>query len=110
MPGGMGQAGMLRRMQSLQEDLLKAQEEAAALTVTASAGGGAVTAVVSGDRRLASITIRPEVVDPDDVEMLEDLVIAAVNQGLEQLEQEAAAKMSAVTSGLGIDLGDLGLG
>ncbi len=106
----MGQAGMLKRMQNLQQELLKAQEEALAMTVTASAGGGAVTVTVSGDRRVRSLTIRPEVVDPDDVEMLQDLIIAAVNQGLEQIEQEAAARMNAVTADLGIDLGSLGLG
>lgn len=106
----MGQAGILKRMQNLQQELLKAQEEATALTVTASAGGGAVTVTVSGDRRLQSITIQPEVVDPEDVEMLQDLIVAAVNQGLEQVEQEAAARMNAVTADLGIDLGSLGLG
>ena len=97
----MGQAGMLRQLQSLQEDLLKAQEEIAAMTVTATAGGGAVTAVISGDRRIQSLAIQPEVVDPDDVEMLQDLILAAVNQGLEQMEKEAAEKMSEVTGGLG---------
>ncbi len=101
---------MLRKLQSLQEDMLKAQEEVAAMTVTATAGGGAITAVVSGDRRVQSIVIQPEVVDPDDVEMLQDLIVAAVNQALDQLEREAAAKMSEVTGGLGLDLGAMGLG
>jgi len=96
---------MLRRLQSLQEDLLKAQEEIAAITVAATAGGSAVTAVVSGDRRVQSLTIQPEVVDPDDVEMLQDLIVAAVNQGLEQVEKEAAERMETVTGGLGLDLG-----
>jgi len=100
-PSTPGQAGMLRRLQSLQEDLLKAQEEIAAMTVTATAGGGAVTAVVSGERRLQSITIQPEVVDPDDLEMLQDLIVAAINQGLEQVERAAAEKMNEVTGGLG---------
>ncbi len=99
---------MLKRLQTIQQDLLKAQEEVAAMTVTGTAGGGAVTAVVSGDRRLQSLTIQPEVVDPDDIEMLQDLVVAAINQAMDQLEKEAAAKMNAVTGGL--DLGALGLG
>lgn len=103
----MGQAGMLRQLQALQEDLLKAQEEIAAMTVTATAGGGAVTAVISGDRRVQSLTIQPEVVDPDDVEMLQDLILAAVNQGLEQLEKEAAERMEQVTGGLGGLMGGL---
>lgn len=96
-----GQGGMLKRLQSLQEDLLKAQEEIAAMTATGSAGGGAVTATVSGSRRLESITIQPEVIDPDDVEMLQDLIVAAVNQALTQIEQAAAERMGQVTGGLG---------
>jgi len=96
---------MLRRLQSLQDDLLKAQEEAAAITVTTTAGGGAVTAVVTGDRRVQSVSIKPEVIDPEDAEMLQDLIVAVVNQGLEQVEKEAAEKMNAVTGGLGLDLG-----
>lgn len=103
--GGFGTGDLLRRLQSLQEDLMKAQEEIAAMTVTATAGGGAVTVVVSGDRRLKSIQIQPDVVDPNDVEMLQDLIVAAVNSGLEQVEKVAAERMSAVTGGLGLDLG-----
>lgn len=103
----MGQAGMLRQLQTLQEDLLRAQEEIAAMTVTATAGGGAVTAVISGDRRVQSLTIQPEVVDPGDVEMLQDLIVAAVNQGLEQLEKEAAERMEQLTGGLGGLMGGL---
>jgi len=98
---------MLKQLQSLQENLLKAQEEIAAMTVTATAGGGAVTAVISGDRRVQSLTIQPEVVDPDDVEMLQDLIVAAVNQGLEQLEKETAEKMEEVTGGLSGLMGGL---
>lgn len=105
MPGAGAQAGMLRRLQSLQQDLLKAQEEIAALRVTATAGGGAVTAVVSGDRRLRSLTIEPDVVEAGDVEMLQDLIVAAVNQGLEQVEKAAAERMGAITGGMGIGLG-----
>jgi hypothetical protein len=98
----MGQSGMLQQVQSLQEDMLKAQEEIAATTVTATAGGGAVTAVVTGERRVQSLAIAPEVVDPEDVEMLQDLVVAAVNEGLEQVDRALAERMSAFTGGLGI--------
>ena len=98
----MSQGGMLQQVQSLQEDMLKAQEEIAATTVTATAGGGAVTAVVTGERRVQSLTIAPEVVDPEDVEMLQDLVVAAVNEGLEQVDRALAERMSAFTGGLGI--------
>jgi len=93
---------MLQQVQSLQEDMLKAQEEIAATTVTATAGGGAVTAVVTGERRVQSLAIAPEVVDPEDVEMLQDLVVAAVNEGLEQVDRALAERMSAFTGGLGI--------
>jgi DNA-binding YbaB/EbfC family protein len=99
------QAGMLRKLQGLQKDLRKAQKEIDAMTITATAAGGAVTAVVSGNRRLQSIIIQPEVVNPDGVERLQDLIVAAVNQGLEQLEKEVADKMNAATGGLGLDLG-----
>lgn len=94
--------GMLQQLQSLQENILKTQNEVAAMTVTATAGGGAVTAVVSGERRVLSLAIRPEVVDPADVEMLQDLVVAAVNEGLERIDQAMADKMSAFTGGLNI--------
>jgi DNA-binding YbaB/EbfC family protein len=93
---------MLRQLQGLQENLLKAQEEVAAMTVEASAGGGAVTVTVSGERRIQSITIQPEVVDPEDVEMLQDLIVAAVNQALEQVDKAAAEKVGSVTGGLGL--------
>jgi DNA-binding YbaB/EbfC family protein len=97
-----GKAGMLQQLQSLQEDMLKAQEEIATMVVTATAGGGAVTAVVTGERRVQSLSILPEVVDPDDVEMLQDLVTAAVNEGLDQVDQVTTERMSAFTGGLGI--------
>jgi hypothetical protein len=93
---------MLRQLQSMQEDMLKVQEEIAATTVTASAGGGAVTAVITGGHRVQSITIAPEVVDPEDVEMLQDLVMAAINEGLEQVDQNAAERMSSLTGGLDV--------
>ena len=93
---------MLQQLQSLQEDMVKAQEEIAVMVVTATAGGGAVTAVVTGERRVQSLSIVPEVVDPEDVEMLQDLVIAAVNEGLEQVDQATAERMAAFTGGLSI--------
>ena len=97
-------AGMLQQLQTLQEDVLKAQDEAATMVVTATAGGGAVSATVTGERRVQSLTIAPEVVDPDDVEMLQDLVVAAVNEGLEQVERVTAERLAKVTSGLGLGI------
>ena len=99
---GPSKGGMLRQLQTLQEDMLKAQDEIAAMVVTATAGGGAVTAAITGERRVQSLTIAPEVVDPEDIEMLQDLIIAAVNEGLEQVDQTTAERMSAFTGGLGI--------
>ncbi len=93
---------MLQQLQSLQEDMLKAQEEVAAMAITATAGGGAVTAILTGERRIQSLTIAPEVVDPKDVEMLQDLVIAAVNEGLEQVDRATSERMAGFTSGLSI--------
>jgi DNA-binding YbaB/EbfC family protein len=95
-------ATVLQQVQSLQDDMLKAQDEIAAMTVTTTAGGGAVTAVVTGERRVQSLSIVPEVVDPEDVEMLQDLVTAAVNEGLEQVDRATAERMAAFTGGLGI--------
>ena len=95
-------AGMLQQLQGLQEDMLRAQNEIAAMTVTTTAGGGAVTAVVTGERRVQSLTIVPEVVDPEDVEMLQDLVVAAVNEGLEQVDRTTAERMAAFTGGLDV--------
>jgi DNA-binding YbaB/EbfC family protein len=97
-----GAAGMLQQLQSLQQDVLEAQEEIAAMTVTTTVGGGAVTATVTGERRVQALKIVPAVVDPEDVEMLEDLVIAAVNDGLEQVDRATAERMAAFTGGLNI--------
>ena len=93
---------MLQQLQGLQDEMLKAQEEVAAMTVTATAGGGAVTAVVTGEHRVQSIAIEPEVVDPEDVEMLQDLVTAAVNEGLEQVDRVMSERMSSFTGGLDV--------
>ena len=97
-----GMAGMLQQLQGLQEDVLEAQEELEAMIVTATAGGGAVTAIVTGKRRVQSLAIAPEVVDPDDVEMLQDLVIAAINEGMAEVDQVMAERMAGLTGGLGI--------
>jgi hypothetical protein len=81
--------------------MLEAQEEIAEETFIATAGGGIVTAVVTGDRRLKELTIEPEVVDPDEVEMLQDLVVVAVNKAMEKIEQATSERMAEFTAGLG---------
>ncbi len=93
---------MMRQAQQLQKRMMAMQEELESATVEASVGGGAVTAVVSGKMRLESLTIDPDAVSPDDVEMLQDLVIAAVNEGIEKAQEMAASQMSSLTGGLKI--------
>jgi len=97
-----GGGGMLQQLQSLQEEMLKAQDEVTAMVVTSTAGGGAVTATVTGEKRVQAIAIDPEVVDPEDVDMLQDLVVAAVNSGLEQVDEAMAEKMESFTGGIDI--------
>jgi DNA-binding YbaB/EbfC family protein len=93
--GGMGGFGpdLLRQAQQMQEEMLKAQAEFEAATVEAAAGGGAVKIVMQGNQKVQSITIAPEVVDPDDVEMLQDLVMAAYNEAVEKLEAKRSESM-----------------
>lgn len=97
-----GQPDMMRQVQKLQEEMLKTQEALSEETITVTAGGGAITVVMTGQQRVQSISIAPEVVDPDDVEMLEDLVTAAVNEALERSQELATERMGALTGGLGI--------
>ena len=92
----------LRQAQQLQARMAKAQQELEEMTVEASAGGGAVRAVVSGKLKVQSVHIDPDAVDPDDVQMLEELVLAAVNEALQKAQDVAQQKMGALTGGLKI--------
>ena len=94
--------GLLRQAQQLQAKLAKAQEELANMTVEASSGGGAITIVISGQQKVQSVKISPEVVDPEDVELLEDLVMTAVNEAIEKSQSLASSHLSALTGGLKI--------
>ncbi len=96
---------MMQQVQQMQQQMQQAQEELAKETVTASAGGGAVKATMTGSMELVSIEIDPNVVDPEDVEGLQDLVIAAVNEAMASSQELANKKMGGITGGLG----DLGL-
>jgi len=98
--GGMG--GMMKQAQKMQDRILKVQEEMAEKTVEASAGGGMVTVIASGSQEIVSIKVEKEVVDPDDVEMLEDLVLAAVNDALKKSQQMVAEEMQKITGGMNI--------
>ena len=93
---------MMRQAQQLQQRLAKIQEELETATVEATAGGGMVKAVVTGKQTVASITIDPEAVDPDDVEVLEEMVMAAINEALLKSQELASQKMAAITGGLNI--------
>jgi hypothetical protein len=93
---------MLQQLQKLQEEMVKTQEALGDETITVTAGGGAITVVISGHQKIQSITIEPEVVDPDDVEMLQDLVMAAVNEAIDKSQQLATDRMGALTGGLSI--------
>ncbi|MCC8079294.1 MAG: YbaB/EbfC family nucleoid-associated protein [Oscillospiraceae bacterium] len=99
----MNQMQMMRQAQKMQQDILKMQEELESKTYTATSGGGVVSATVSGKRELVSLVIEPEAVDPEDVEMLQDMVVAAVNEALRTAEETASQSMSKITGGL--DLG-----
>ena len=102
MGGGMNQMQMMKQAQKMQQDLLRMQEEMENKTYEATAGGGVVTATVNGQHELKALVIDPEAVDPDDVEMLQDLVIAAVNEAMRKAAEEQAASMSKLTGGLNL--------
>ena len=93
---------MMRQAQKKQKELNKAQEEIATMSFEATAGGGMVTAVASGDMAITSLTIDPDAVDPEDVEMLQDMVVAAVNEALRGVSELSNQRMSAVTGGMNI--------
>lgn len=93
---------LMKQMQDMQANMLRAQEEVAATVVEGSAGGGMVTARLNGKQELESVSIAPEVVDPDDVEMLQDLIAAAVNDAQRKMLEISQQKMGAVTGGLQI--------
>ena len=100
--GGMNQMQMMKQAQKMQQDLLKMQQEMETKEYEATAGGGVVTAVANGKRELLRITIDPEAVDPDDVEMLQDMVVAAVNEAMRKAEADSAQNMSKLTGGLNL--------
>ena len=102
MPGGMNQAAMLKQAQKMQQDLLRMQQEQENKTFTAKAGGGMVAATVNGKHEMVNLEINPEAVDPDDVEMLQDMIIAAVNEAMRAADAEAANNMSRLTGGLNL--------
>ena len=108
--GGRGMSGMggginmnmIKQAQKMQQDMQKMQSELEEKEYTASAGGGVVTAVVTGKRELKALTIDPEAVDPEDVEMLQDLIVASVNEAIRAAETDMTSNMQKLTGGLGL--------
>lgn len=104
--GGMGMSpnmnNLMKQAEKMQRDMQRVQEELEEKTVETSVGGGMVTVVANGQKQVVSISIKPEAVDPDDVEMLEDLVLSAVNAALTEAEEMVSSEMSKVTGGMNI--------
>jgi len=97
-----GLGGMLKQAQQIQAQLAKMQEEMSQRTIEASSGGGMVNVVVNGKQEVISVKIEPEVVNPDDIHMLQDLVLAAVNEGIRKSQEMVAEEMKRLTGGLSI--------
>jgi DNA-binding YbaB/EbfC family protein len=93
---------LAQQIQKMQEEMAKAQEALAEETLEVSAGGGMVTVVITGHQRVRSITLKPEIVDPNDIDMLQDLLVAAINQAIEQSQAMAAQRLEALTGGLNL--------
>ena len=107
--GGMGNmgnmAGMMKKVQKMQNDMKKMQEELKRKTVEVTAGGGAVKVVMDGEKRVQSLAISPAAVDPEDVEMLQDLISAAFNESVKKVDDMMASEMQKMTAGLGLPPG-----
>jgi DNA-binding YbaB/EbfC family protein len=101
LPKGMG-GGMAQQLQKLQQDMLETQEALGDEVLEVTAGGGAIKVAITGHQRIESITIDPEVVDPEDVEMLQDLIVAALNEAIEKSQNMAAERLGGLTGGLGL--------
>jgi nucleoid-associated protein EbfC len=101
--GNMGK--MMKQIQKMQNDMLRMQEEIKSRTLEATSGGGVVRVVVNGQKEVESLFIDPQAVDPDDLEMLQDMVVAAVNEGLRKVEEMIAEEMKKITGGMNLPPG-----
>lgn len=99
-PGMANMQGMMKKVQKMQQDMLKMQEELKNRTVEATAGGGAVTVVVTGRKTVEKVTIAPSAVDPEDVEMLEDLVTTAINEAMRKVDEMTEKEIGKITGGM----------
>ena len=107
-PGGMNMGNMnnlMKQAKKMQEQMVKMQEELEEKTVEASVGGGVVTVIANGKKEIMEITIQPEAVDPDDVEMLQDLILAAVNEAIRKTDEMVQGEMGKLTGGMGMPPG-----
>lgn len=100
--GGGSMQKQLQQMQAMQRKMEALQAEIEEKEMTTTAGGGAVTVTVNGKKEITSLQLKPEIVDPEDIEMLQDLIMVAVNEGIRQIEEMSNAEMSKLTGGLGI--------
>ena len=98
-------AGMMKKVQKLQADMAKLQDELKKRTLEVSTGGGAVTLVITGEKEVQSIKISPAAVDPEDVEMLQDLLIAAFNEGVKKVDEMTTTEMGKLTGGMNLPKG-----
>ena len=104
-PGGMGGMNMnnlMKQAQKMQKQMMEKQEELQAKTLEMTSGGGAVKVVITGKKEIQELKINPDVVDPDDVEMLEDMLLAAINEAMRKIDEDSEKELSAVTGGLNI--------
>jgi len=101
-PGMGNMNNLMKQAKKMQEQMMKMQEELEEKTVEASAGGGVVTVIANGKKEIIEISIDPAVVDPDDIEMLQDLIMAAANEALRKAEEMVQSEMSKITGGMGI--------
>ncbi len=102
MGGGANMNQMIKQAQKMQEQMMKMQEELESKTFEASSGGGAVTVKINGKKELQEIILTPDVVDPDDIEMLQDLIIAAVNEGMRKADESSENELGKITGGMNI--------
>lgn len=100
--GGQNMNQLMKQAQKLQADLAKAQEDIAEMEIENSAGGGMVTCKINGEHKLLELTIDPDALDPEDVDILQDTIIAAINGAVEKLDEASDAKMGGLTGGLGL--------
>lgn len=105
MPGGMNMNNLMKQAQKMQSQMAAVQEEVALKTLEITSGGGAVKVIINGNKQIQDITISKDVVDPDDIEMLQDLILSAVNESIRQAEEMVGSEMAKVTGSMGLPNG-----